>query len=244
MAGVVAAFAIGTADEVDNAVVLGEEDLAERAEILRNQFRRMTPGNASLVQDIGTWPAAWEEFSPAWDSALATRDLATWLVPVEVARDGADTVLLDGNGVELWRGETDFSKEESANVTLTGWLVSEDDWPLYEAARAALSRRLASQTPRLRDGEGGGGSNELTGLRFVSVAADFTNTPPSFEVGLTWTNTGTVDIFAFGPWHVQSNSVVTYTNDENAVVTYTNTTWNSTEPGLTGLDSHWVQSGP
>lgn len=243
MAGVVAAFATGTSDEADDAVVLGEEDLAERAEILRNQFRRMTPGDVPLVQDIGTWPAAWEEFSQAWDSAPATRDLATWLVPVEVALDGADTVLLDGNGAELWRGETDFSKEESSSVTLTGWLVDEDDWPLYEAARAALSRRLTSQTPRLRDGEGGGASNELTGLRFVSVAADFTNTPPEFRVGLAWTNSGTLDVFAYGPLHVAETNAVTYTNDENVVVNTNVVTWHSVEPSLSGFDNDWTWVG-
>lgn len=244
VASVVAAFASGTAGEADAAAVLGEEDLAERAEILRNQFRRMTPGDAPLVQDIGTWPAAWEEFGRAWDIAPATRDLATWLVPFSAERTGAATVIRDADGTVLWYGQTDFAKEESASVTLTGWLVSEDDWPLYEAARAALSRRLASRTPRLRNGEGGGASNEWTGLRFVSVAADFTNTPPSFMIGLTWTNTGTVDVFAYGPLHVAETNEVTYTNDENVVVNTNVVTWHSVEPTLTGrYDNLWEHVG-
>lgn len=50
--GVVAAFAAGetyeTADETADVVVLGEGDLADRAEIVRNRYRRMTPGDAPL----------------------------------------------------------------------------------------------------------------------------------------------------------------------------------------------------
>jgi len=241
--GVVCAFATGESDESDDAVVLGEVDLAERAEILRNRFRRMTPGDFPLVQDVGTWPAAWEEFGPTWDAAPAERDLATWLVPVTAERSGALTVLRDANGTALWSGATDFAKDESTNVTLTGWLVSEDDWPVYEAARAALAHRLTSPLPRLRDGEGGGSDpNEPDppGLRFVSALADFTNTPPEFRVGLTWTNTGMVDVFAYGPLHVAETNEVTYTNDENAVVTVTNVSWHSVEPGLSGFANAWT----
>ncbi|MBQ7252350.1 MAG: hypothetical protein IJS32_07105, partial [Kiritimatiellae bacterium] len=53
----------------DAGVVLGEEDLAERAEIARNAFRRITPGNDPFVQDVGTWPVAWEEFPSRWAGA-------------------------------------------------------------------------------------------------------------------------------------------------------------------------------
>lgn len=85
--GVAIASATGDADApVDNTadvVFLGDLDLAERVEIWRNQYRRMTPGDASLVQDVGTWPAAWEEFSPVWDTAPAERDLAT-LFPLKM----------------------------------------------------------------------------------------------------------------------------------------------------------------
>lgn len=117
---VLASGVAAVSQEADNAddgmAVLGEEDLAERAEIWRNRYRRMTPGAEPLVQDVGVWPAAWEEFSPRWDSAPAERDLATWLVPVAAEREGGATVLRDGHGAELWRGTTDFAKEESAGV--------------------------------------------------------------------------------------------------------------------------------
>ncbi|MBP5787760.1 MAG: hypothetical protein J6Y19_08105, partial [Kiritimatiellae bacterium] len=124
MVGAMSSFATGDADNAeakdsDGAVVLGEEDLAERAEILRNQYRRMTPGDLQLVQHVGTWPAAWEEFGTNWDAAVANRELGTWVVPVEVAREGADTVVLDGNGADLWRGTTDFAKDGTEGVTLT-----------------------------------------------------------------------------------------------------------------------------
>lgn len=91
------------ASGIADMVVLGEADLADLAEIQRNQFRRMTPGDEPFVQDVGAKPAAWEEFLAAWDDAAAERDLATWVVPVVAAREGVATVLRDGEGVELWR---------------------------------------------------------------------------------------------------------------------------------------------
>ena len=245
--GVVAAFAAGEADEAEDetagVVVLGEEDLADRAEILRNRYRRMTPGDAPLVQDVGTWPAAWEEFAPVWDGAAAERDLGTWTVPVEAERDGADTVLRDGDGVELWRGQTDFSKDGTEGVVLTGALVAEEDWPLYRAARDEIERRLAAS--RQDDGGGMRGTNgpATNGLHFVFSVGNFATNPPELHVGLAWTNNGMVDVFAYGPLHVSETSVVTYTNDENAVVTATNVTWHSVEPTLTGFDNAWKWIG-
>jgi hypothetical protein len=100
--GFAAAFAVatafGTGDEApvgpeDNGVVLGEEDLAERAEILRNLYRRITPPEISLVQEIGTWPAAWEEFGTNWDSAAEDREYGAWVVPIEVTQDAGATVV-------------------------------------------------------------------------------------------------------------------------------------------------------
>ena len=148
---VVGAFGTGTGDnppaeDADDGVLLGEVDLAEQAEIWRNQYRRITPGDGSLVQDVGTLPAAWEEFSSVWDAAPAVRDLATWLVPFSAERDGAETILRDANGSVLWRGTTDFAKPESADVTLTGALVDELDWPLYDAAQAELDWRRTAET--------------------------------------------------------------------------------------------------
>ena len=245
--GVVAAFAAGEADEAEDetagVVVLGEEDLAERAEILRNRYRRMTPGDAPLVQDVGTWPAAWEELSPVWDGAAAERNLGTWTVPVEAERDGTDTVLRDGDGVELWRGQTYFSKDGTEGVVLTGALVAEEDWPLYRATRDEIERRLAAS--RQDDGGGMRGTNGpcTNGLHFVSAVGNFATNPPELHVGLAWTNNGMVDVFAYGPLHIAETNVVTYTNDENAVVTATNVTWHSVEPTLTGFDNAWEWIG-
>ena len=240
--GAVAAEMDDYADVADQ-VVLGEEDLADRAEILRNQYRRMTPGNRPLVQDVGAWPAAWEEFSSVWDGAAAERDLGMWTVPVEAERDGADTVLRDGNGVELWRGQTDFSKDGTEGVVLTGALVAEADWPLYRAARGEIARRLAAS--RQDDGGGMCGTNGpcSNGLHFVSAVGNFTTNPPELHVGLAWTNNGMVDVFAYGPLHISETNVVTYTNDENAVVTATNVAWHAVEPTLTGYDNAWEWIG-
>ena len=244
--GVAVASATGDGDEspdgtADN-VFLGEQDLAERMEIWRNQFRRMTPGDAPLVQDVGTWPAAWEEFSHAWAVAPAERDLATWLVPVTAERSGSLTVLRDANGTVLWSGATDFAKDVSANVTLTGALVSEEDWALWEAARAEIDRRL--QESREQGAPMRGTNGPCTnGIHFVSVSANLTNNPPEFRVGLTWTNSGTLDVFAYGPLHVAETNEVTYTNDENVVVNTNVVTWHSVEPGLIGFENAWEWVG-
>ena len=249
-AGAMAAFAAGdadeTADETAANVFLGELDLAERMEIWRNQFRRMTPGDAPLVQDVGTWPAAWEEFSHAWAVAPAERDLATWLVPVTAERSGALTVLRDADGNALWSGQTDFSKDESTNVTLTGTLVSEEDWTLYEATRAELARRMASESSPLRDGEGGGTNNPAPNPSnmFFSAYSVFTNGVPEFHVGLRWTNDVSMDIFAFGALHQATTNEVTCTNDENQVITTNVVRWHSVESGLTGrYDNLWEHVG-
>ena len=247
--GVVTAFATGDADEAadgtaDN-VFLGELDLAERMEIWRNQFRRMTPGDEPLVQDVGTWPAAWEEFSSAWDAAPAERDFATWLVPFSVERTGALTVLRDANGNSLWSGATDFAKEGSESVTLTGALLPEEDWAPWEAARSEIARRLGLT----REGETGGRMRGwtngpcTTGIHFVSAEADFATNPPELRVGLAWTNAGTLDVFAYGPLHTSETHVATYTNDENEVITWTNTMWYYADESYTGFGNAWEWLG-
>ncbi|MBP5786423.1 MAG: hypothetical protein J6Y19_01190 [Kiritimatiellae bacterium] len=255
---VVGAFGTGTGDnppaeDADDGVMLGEVDLAEQAEIWRNQYRRITPGDGSLVQDVGTLPAAWEEFSSVWDAAPAVRDLATWLVPFSAERDGAETILRDANGSVLWRGTTDFAKPESADVTLTGALVDELDWPVYDAAQAELAWRRTAEAyrdaghPLLRDGEGGGTNNTPTNnpdKMFVSAVADFTTTPPEIRVGLLWTNDVTLDVFAYGPLHTSALCTITYTNDENQLVTTNVLRWYQVEPTLTGRsDNHWDYLG-
>lgn len=232
--------------ETADNVFLGEQDLAEQMEIWRNQYRRMTPGDAPLVQDIGTWPAAWEEFSHAWNVAPANRDLATWLIPVTAERSGVMTILRDANGTTLWSGITDFAKEESASVTLTGALVAEEDWPLWSASHREIERRLqGTGIPRLRDGEGGGNGGSDNGHKmFVSAHADFTTNPPGFRVSLQWTNAIIMEVFAFGPYHVAETNSVTYTNDENQVITTNFVSWHSAEPGLTGrYDNLWNHVG-
>ena len=237
--------AVEVSDHADDSaeVVLGEEDLADRAEILRNRYRRMTPGDVPLVQDVGVWPAAWEEFSPVWNGAAAERELGTWMVPVAAEKDGTATVLRDGDGVELWRGQTDFSKDGTESVVLTGALVAEDDWALYRAARDEIDRRAAAS----KWGDGGGmrGTNGpcTNGLHFVLAEGNFATNPPELRVGIVWTNSAMVDVFAYGPLHVAETNVVTYTNDENAVVTATNVTWHSVEPTFSGFDNAWEWIG-
>lgn len=228
IAGVVAAFATGDADneapeETADTVVLGEVDLAERAEILRNQFRRMTPGEGPLVQDVGAWPAAWDEFGPSWDAAPAERDLATWLVPFISDRAGALTILRDASGNSLWHGTTDFAKDASTNVILTGTLVDENEWTLYKAARDEVCRRAAVT----RDSPQGGlrSSNDIytNGLRFTNI---WMETNGDCRMDFAWEANGDIQVFCRA-MHTETwtNYGVVWTNDENEVVTNDITNW-------------------
>lgn len=220
-------------EEVGALVVLGEEDLAERAEIARNLYRRITPGDGPLVQDAGTWPAAWEEFGAAWDGAAAEREFGAWAVPVAVSQEGGATVVRDADGLELWRGMTDFAKPESAGVVLTGALVGEEEWAGYEAVREHVEAdaRLEAAPPR------GGATN---GLRFASVAV---GTNGAVELALAWEQDGEVDIFAYGVPHDPDIRVLTWTNDENVVVITTNTVWTQTGQNLMGYGNDWEWRG-
>ena len=240
LAGIFAiATAFGTGDEPldepeDDGVVLGEEDLAERGEILRNQFRRMTPGDEPLVQDIGTWPAAWEEFGTNWDSAVAEQEYGEWVVPVELTQENGATVMKDGDGNELWRGTTDFARPESADVVLTGGLVAEEDWAVYEAVRGAVEEMTADAS-RV-DIPVPTRSHPTNGLRFTSC--EWT-TNDSFHMELAYEVDTNVDLFVYAVAHTSAWVVATWTNDENVAITDTNLVWYSAGEPFNGRDSTW-----
>ena len=222
------------ADDADDGVVLGELDLAEQAEICRNQYRRMTPGDESLVQDVGKLPAAWEEFSSAWDAAPAVRDLATWLVPFSAELDGLMTVLRDSNGTILWSGTTDFAKPDSANVTLTGALVDELDWPLYDAARDEIESRLEAVSPM----RGGPYTN---GLRFTNA---WVATNGDYHFDFAWESNGEVQVFCRAMHTTSWVETVVFTNDESEVVTNDFTHWRNVDgERFRGSPDTWDLSG-
>ena len=241
LAGVFAiATAFGTGDEPleepeDDGVVLGEEDLAERGEILRNQFRRMTPGDEPLVQDIGTWPAAWEEFGTNWDSAAADREYGAWVVPVELTQENGATVMKDGDGNELWRGTTDFARPESADVVLTGGLVAEEDWVAYEAVRGAVEE-MTAESSRV-DIPVPMRSHPTNGLRFTSC--EWT-TDDSFHMELAYEVDTNVDIFAYAVLHTSNQVNSIWTNDENMVVHQSYTVWVPSGASFDGRNNDWT----
>ena len=242
MLGCVAALATGEADtpedEPDDAVVLGEEDLADRAEILRNMYRRITPPDMALRQDVGTWPAAWEEFGANWDSAAADREYGAWVVPVEVAQDAGATVVKDGNGAVLWRGWTDFARPESADVVLTGGLVAEEEWAVYEGIRDAVAA-MTAESSRV-DLPGRTRTAHTNGLRFTSH--EWT-TNDTFRLELAYEIDTNVDVFAYAEEYASEEVVATWTNDENMVVTDTNTVWYPVGAPFNGMESDWELIG-
>ena len=225
-------------DETTSVEVLGEGDLADRAEILRNMYRRITPQDMPLVQDVGTWPAAWEEFGANWDAAAVNREYGTWVVPVEVSQDAGVTVVKDGAGALLWRGWTDFARPDSADVVLTGGLVAEEEWNAYEGVRDAVEsmRETAGGTPALPAMR-----TALTnGLRFTGH--EWT-TNDTFRLELAYEIDTNVDIFAYAVAHTSAWVVATWTNDENVVVTDTNLVWHPSGPSFNGMESAWEQRG-
>jgi hypothetical protein len=221
-------------EELDAGVLLGEEDLAERAEIARNMFRRITPGDEPFVQDVGTWPVAWEAFPSKWGGAATGREYGAWAVPVSVEQGNGATVIRDADDMELWRGTTDFAKEESATVVLTGRLVAEDDWEGYEAVRDFVEN--ASR----QDAVPFGARSCTNGLRFTGWDAD---TNGNWTLDLAWEEDGEVDVFAYAVPCVLETVVVTWTNDENQVETATNTVWHPAGANLSGFDSDWEWRG-
>lgn len=222
-------------------VVLGEEDLAERGEILRNMYRRITPGNGELVQDIGSLAAAWEEFGSQWNHALTEREYGAWVVPVGLSQLDGVTEAFDGNGNMLWRGQTDFSRKESAGVTLTATLVAEDDWDAYEAVREAV---VALETDNRTLGLPVGAPLRHTvltnGLRFTSIA---TTTNGTVLLDIAHDADVPVEVFAFAVAHTSSWVVATWTNDENVVVTDTNLVWHPAAAPFAGMESAWEWRG-
>ena len=246
LAGVVAAFATGDADneaseETADTVVLGEVDLAERAEILRNQFRRMTPGEGPLVQDVGTWPAAWDEFGHSWDAAPAERDLATWLVPFSVERTGSATIIRDADGAVLWYGQTDFAKDESEAVTLIGALMDESDWALWDAARDEIERRQAESFRPVFPGMRGTNGPIMNGLHFTDISVD---TNGDYRLDFAWETDGDVQVFCRAMHTTSWVETVVFTNDENQVVTNDFTHWRNVEgERFRGTPDTWALSG-
>ena len=227
--------------EEDDRVVLGEEDLAERGEIARNAFRRITPGDEPLVQDVGTWPVAWEEFPSRWAGAATGREYGAWVVPVAVAQENGATVICDAPGAVLWRGETDFAKPESASVTLLGGLVAEEDWDGYEAVKdfanvwqndAGFAKHWQNASPPR--------GMATNGLRFTSVEV---STNGTVELALAWEEDGEADIFAYAIPHDPGERIFTWTNDENQVETVTNAVWTMAGENLSGFDNDWEWRG-
>ncbi len=223
-------------DDFVDEVVLGEEDLAERAEILRNQYRRMTPGAGEMVQEVGTWPAAWEEFGPGWGCAAVERELATWVVPVVARREGRATVLEDGEGAVLWRGATDFAKEEAAGVVLAGALIDEFDWPFYDATRREVVARRAEAWH--------GGRATRLGATETNFCLLGPEKLPDGGFRVTVTNGGTnaaAEIFSF-TMTADSYSVTNiWTNDENVVTSMVTTAYSNWSPSLVGFSSSWTR---
>ncbi len=243
LVGVAVALATGESGEPpdepeDDGVVLGEEDLAERAEIRRNMYRRMTPPDLPLVQDVGTWPAAWEEFGPNWNGAAMEREYGAWVVPVEVEQTNEATVIRDGTGLELWRGTTDFTRPESAGVILTGGLVAEEDWARYEGVRGAVEE-MTAEASRV-DEPGPTRTSHTNGLRFTSC--EWT-TNDTFHMALAYEVDTNVEVFAYAVAHTSALVVATWTNDENVAITDTNLVWYPAGPSFNGLESNWELRG-
>lgn len=237
---------VATAQEADfppvvDGAFLGEEDLAEYGEVLRNMYRRITPPDmGTLVQDVGLLPVAWEEFGIQWKDVAATREYGVWTVPVILSQVDGSTVLADALGQVLWRGTSDFCRPESSGVMLTGTLVAESDWPAYEAVRETVAAMKTEAGRKKEPHAPGRGISTTNGPRFSSHAV---STNGDVCLGLAWEQDGGIDIFVYAVAHTCSWVVATWTNDENMVVTDTNPVWKATGEPFAGMENVWAWRG-
>ncbi|MBP1590252.1 MAG: hypothetical protein ILO10_08680 [Kiritimatiellae bacterium] len=127
-------------------------------------------------------------------------------------------------------------------MTLTGWLVSEDDWPLYEAAREEVERRqVEAFRPMFPEMRGTNGSI-TNGLRFTDISVD---TNGDYRLGFAWDTDGDVQVFCRSMhYECWTNFGVVSTNDENEVVTNDVVNWRQV-PGekFRGIPDYWVSLG-
>ena len=210
------------------------EDLAERTEIRRNQFARMTPGEEPCLQEVGWQWFEDADFEPAFlERLVGVRELGLWTWPLRAELDpvSLETVFLNADGAEAGRERTDFAKAESARMSLRVPLVAEEDAQdfAYREERVADAERetAAGETPRL-----GGGTT--TNLAFTSIVA----TNGLVVVSLT-NATGTVELFEYTMVHVPCIVTNVWTNDENFIVTNVATVWSNTSPSLCGFTNGW-----
>lgn len=234
---VAAALAAGLAcgQELEERQAYSPEDLAERVEIQRNQFARMTPGEEPALQELGWQWFEDADFEPAFLERLAgVRELGLWTWPLRAELDpvSLETVFLNAAGDEAGRVRTDFAKAESARMALRVPLVAEEDVQDFacreERVAGAGREAAAGAPPSLRDG------GATTNLAFTSILAR------NGLAAVSLTNaTGTVELFGYSMVHVPYFVTNVWTNDENFVVTNVTTVWSNTSPSLCGFTNDW-----
>ena len=216
-------------------------DLAERVEIQRNQFARMTPGEDEAFQEAGWQWFEDADFPPTFlERLVGVRELGvlTWPVTAELDPVSLETVFRNAEGEEAGRIWTDFAKAESARMALRVPLVAEEDVQDF----AYREDRFASGWPGVADGGRDAVAGEIprlggegtTNLAFTSIRS------ANGLVVLSLTNaTGTVELFEYTMVHEPHVVTNVWTNDENFVVTNVATVWSNTSPSLCGFTNDW-----
>lgn len=239
----VAWFAAGMAcgQDFGGRQVYSLEDLAERTEIRRNQFARMTPGEDESFQEAGWQWFEDADFPPTFlEKLVGVREVGvlTWPLLAELDPVSLETVFLNAAGEEAGRIWTDFAKAESARMALRVPLVAAEDVQDF----AYREERFASGWPGVAGGGrdsgtgdaprlGGGGT---TNLAFTSIL------PANGLVVVSLTNaTGTVELFEYTMVHEPHVVTNVWTNDENFVVTNVATVWSNTSSSLCGFTNDW-----
>lgn len=209
------------------------EDLAERTEISRNQYARMTPGEGPALQEAGWQWFEDADFPTGFLGRLAgVRELGVWTWPLLAELDpvSMETVFLNAEGEEAGRILTDFAKAESARLAIRVPLVAEEDVQDF-AYRESL---VADWGRDIGANERGAKSGGTTNLTFTAIYA----TNRAVVVSLT-NATGTVELFEYSMVHEPHIVTTVWTNDENFVVTNVCTVWSNTSPSLCGFTNDW-----
>lgn len=225
--------------------VLGEEDLADGAEIQRRCFNRITPPGVSLLQPMfpSVVPFDDSDFSDAFlDGLLGEGKNSVAIYPLSLVLDPTtrETLVYNAEGALIASVPSDGISRawpedaDPARITLLlDLLPAEDVEPfLYVGERAAKPSRAAKSAA-----SGGMALMSLSAGQF-GIASIQKQTNGAMRLVAT-NGTGTGEVYAFTVLHTSTVSIVTWTNDENVVITDTNTIWWVASPSYNGVDEPW-----
>ncbi len=223
------------------------QNLAQRAEIQRRFFSRITPPGFSWLQPMlpSVVPFDAANFDESFlDGLLGEDQNSVEVYPLSLSLDPKtrETLVFNADGkriasIPTTRGSREWPEDsDPARVTVQlNLLPAEDVEPyLYTASRVenSLASYAAKSTRSRKPAVKSLGAGEF-GICHIQP---WTNG----SIRLTVTNgTEIAEVFAYTVLHTAAVVVATWTNEESNVVTDTNTVWTPVSPPFNGIESAW-----